>query len=152
MKQNKAKGFTLIEVLLVIAILAILAAVVIVAINPRKQMSEAQNAQRRSDVVSILDAVHQFSIDNQGAYPADIPSGSDCLNEGVTICQPTVYCDGGINLDALIVDEVYMTDLPDDPTGATADVTGYSIVKNPSERISVCAPSAYGGENITITR
>ena len=152
MKQIKTKGFTLIEVLLVIAILAILAAVVIVAINPGKQLSEAQNAQRRSDVRAILDAVHQYAIDNQGTYPADIPSGADCSNEGVVICKSAVSCDGGINLDNLILDETYLTDLPSDPTTATAETTGYYIYKNGSERIGVCAPGAYGNDEIIVIR
>ena len=67
--RSSREGFTLIELLLVIGIIAILASIVIVAINPTKQMGDARNAQRRSDVNTILNAVYQYAIDNNGTMP-----------------------------------------------------------------------------------
>ncbi len=149
---RSASGFTLIEVLLVIAILAILAAVVIVAINPAKQFGEAQNAQRRSDVRSILDAVHQYSIDNFGSLPSDsIPSGSACSTDGAEICVSGAACTG-VSLDDLIDEELYLTDIPTDPTAASDLGTGYYIFENGNGRIGVCAPSAYGDVDISVIR
>ena len=150
--MNKAykTGFTLIEILLVIAILAILAAVVIIAINPGKQFGEAQNAQRWSDVRAILDAVHQYSIDNNGALPEQIPEGISCLTGGVDVCKPDMSCDGA-NIDELIADQKYLTTLPVDPTWDEEQTTGYLIMKSDSGRVSVCAPDAYGDEEISVT-
>ena len=66
------KGFTLIEILLVVASIAILAGIVIVAINPAKQLVDTRNASRNSAVNTILNAVTQYSIDNSGVFPAGI--------------------------------------------------------------------------------
>lgn len=151
MKKNIHNGFTLIEVLLVIAILAILAAIVIIAINPAKQLGEAQDAQRRNDVRAILDAVHQYSIDNSGLYPESITYGNICTDEGLDVCQAEVAC-GGAPLDELVQDGKYLTQLPNDPSAATEEVTGYKILINSGGRVEVCAPSTYGEEYISVTR
>jgi prepilin-type N-terminal cleavage/methylation domain-containing protein len=145
-------GFTLIEVLLVIAILTILAGIVIAAINPAKQVGESQNAQRRSDIKAILDAVHEYSIDHSGFLPSEsIPIGADCLTDGHDICTPGISCDG-VNIDELITDQTYLTTLPSDPSSGTGDITGYRIFQTVHGRVGVCAPDAYGEEDIVIVR
>ncbi len=148
---NKTRGFTLIEILLVIAIMAILAAIVIVAINPGKQFGEAQNVQRQSDVRAILDAVIQYSLDNDGALPAGIVVDSTCLADGVPICMVDVVCEG-TSLDALVSGRTYLTDLPQDPTEADTSVTGYSIMQNSYGRVSVCAQTTYDEKEIVVTK
>src|SRR6185369_1400042 len=67
-KIAKNKGFTLIEILVVIGIIAILATIVIIAINPARQFAQARNTQRESNVETILNAIGQNLADNKGIF------------------------------------------------------------------------------------
>ncbi len=141
------QGFTLIELLLVIGIIAILAAIVIVAINPTKQLGDARNAQRRSDVNTILNAVYQYSIDNNGNLPGTITTSATAIcKSGVN-----VDCTGLINLNALTGS--YIVALPADPQTATALSTNYTVMKDStSKRVTVAAPGSEQGATISVTR
>ncbi len=144
------KGFTLIELLLVIGIIAILAAIVIVAINPTKQLGDARNAQRRSDVNTILNAVYQYAIDNQGNLPTNIPTGT-----ARAICTTNaVSCNNGVDIEVLTGS--YLVKIPVDPSvvsPATATGTDYFIVRDAaSNRVTVSAPRAEQSASISVTR
>jgi len=60
-------GFTLVELLIVIAILAVLAAAVVIVLNPAELLAQARDGQRSSDMRSIGDATSLFVIDNPSA-------------------------------------------------------------------------------------
>src|SRR3990167_1561395 len=72
-KLSAAKGFTLIEILVVIGILAILLTIVLVAINPARNTQDARNTKRRSDVLNILNAVNQYYVAT-GNFPTGTPA------------------------------------------------------------------------------
>lgn len=142
------KGFTLVEVLLVIVIIAILAAIVIVAINPARQIAQANNTQRKTDVKTLLDAVHEYGIDNRGALPSSIG----------TQATPVGNASGEVDLCSLLV-PTYVAAMPFDPTATgshytscTDYETGYTIFRTSSGRITVAAPGAEASEIITVTR
>lgn len=63
-----SKGFTLVELLIVIAILGVLGAVLITILNPGTQFKRARDAQRRSDLSQIQRALELYYQDN-GKYP-----------------------------------------------------------------------------------
>lgn len=139
------QGFTLIELLLVIGIIAILASIVIVAVNPTKQLGDARNAQRRSDVNAVLNAVYQYSIDHNG----NLPSTITMIDTAICKSGPGVECDGLIDLDVLTGS--YLPSLPTDPRSATENGTSYWILKL-GNRVTVSAPNAEQGEFISVTR
>jgi type IV pilus assembly protein PilA len=147
LKQQQEEGFTLIEVLLVVAIIAILAGVVILAVNPTKQLGDARNATREENVTTILDAVYQYEIDNNGNLPSSITSTpTDICATGASSCT------GLIDLTVLTANGKYLTALPEDPQAGTATDTHYQISDNANGRITVSAPDAEQGEVITVTR
>ena len=69
--KGTRKGFTLLEVLLVIAAIGILAAIVLVAINPNRQINQARQAGINSEKNAIEKALQQRLIDT-GSYPSSI--------------------------------------------------------------------------------
>lgn len=147
-------GFTLIEILIVIGMIAILAAVVIVAINPARQFAQSRNTQRWSNVNTILNAVHQYAVDNNGLLPAEITTSVTeiCKSSTATTTCATAAL---INLKRLVFDEKYLVELPIDPscpTGCDAEGIGYEIVQTANGRVTVSAPNAELGETIEVKR
>lgn len=155
--SSKQKGFTLIELLVVIGILAVLLAITLIAINPARQFSQANNTKRSSDVNSILNAVHQYAADNKGVITT--------LNIG-TSSTPISDAVGGVGdafCTALVTE--YIAAIPSDPLTnsgiavldsactAGAWATGYTIQRSATDnRITVNAPSAELGSTISVTR
>lgn len=144
-KLNNQKGFTLLEILLVVAAIGILAGIVILAINPNKQLGDTRNVQRKADVNTILNAVYQYSIDN-GSLPSSITTTQ------TEICKTGGSCTGLINLDVLTDDEKYLTSIPYDPTGGSTNGAGYEIKKTANNRVNIVAPDAEQSATISITR
>lgn len=151
MKVN-IKGFTLIEILLVIAIMAILAAVVIVAINPGKHMADSRDAERETHLYSIVQALYQYAADNEGDFPASITTTS------AEICSTTAEnCVGLVDLSDLTDNQAYLMAVPADPLCGNVEAVcaengvGYFINLNENDRIVLIASSSENKE-ILITQ
>lgn len=147
--RSSRQGFTLIELLLVIGIIAILASIVIVAINPTKQLGDARDAQRRSDVNTILNAVYQYAIDNNGNLPSGIPTTTPKSICQASLDPATCIAAGYLGVNLRMLTGSYLTGIPKDPkVTATGTGTRYDIVQDANGRITVSAP---GAERATIT-
>src|SRR5688572_11237398 len=117
-KRNTQRGFTLLEVLLVVAVIAILAGIVIIAINPGKNLGDSRNAQRTADVNTVLNGVYQYALDNNGVLPATgartgavaIPTAPTAAAE---ICNTTTTtCTGLVDLAVLTTAGKYLVAIP----------------------------------------
>ena len=160
-KVSKNKGFTLIEILVVIGIIAILATIVIIAINPARQFAQARNSQRTSNINSILNAIGQNMADNKGIFtcngtPFTIPTTATKIEKT-----------GGVDVRPCIV-PTYIPEIPSDPTSAVSNTcsdsactsgtydTGYYVVASSTGRITVSAPNANQtselNQSISVTR
>ena len=88
MSKSLKNGFTLIELLVVIGVLSILLVITLVAINPARQFSKANNTVvRRSDVNSILNVIHQYAADKKAFFQRGITTTVQAISTaGANIC------------------------------------------------------------------
>jgi type IV pilus assembly protein PilA len=141
---DSKKGFTLIEILVVMGIIAVLAAIVIIAINPARQFAQARNTQRQSGINTILNGIGQCLADNKGIFEK-CPGGiGNCPMMSVPMVRTSIYTAtsaGNIDLSCLV--PTYMPSFPLDPTlSNTTGDTGYDVSVATSGRITVYAPGA----------
>lgn len=64
----KQRGFTLVELLIVIAVLGVLAVAVLSAINPIEQINRGRDTGGRSDAEQLINAIDRYYT-SQGYYP-----------------------------------------------------------------------------------
>lgn len=81
------KGFTLIEITVVVAIMAMLAGVVIVAINPSKQFASARNTQRMSDLGKIQASLNDYAVGGNGSFPASVTTTLQMIGTATSGCN-----------------------------------------------------------------
>lgn len=144
MKGKKYQGFSLIEILVVVALIIILATITIVAINPAKNFRDTRNAQRSADVMQILNAVTQYTSEEGHTIAGLGAISTDCAT-------PTNVVTGTV-FETTLVDE-YIVAIPRDPMAPEGTDTGYDIcITGTTGRVQVMAPLAEDGKVISVKR
>lgn len=102
-RGRRSAGFTLIEVMVVVAILAILAAVVVPRIMD--EPAKARQAKVQQDIRAIESALDLYKLDNY-RYPTTDQGLEALVDKPTGGPEPESYKDGG-----------YLRELPRDPWG-----------------------------------
>lgn len=110
---NKQKGFTLLEIMVVIVILGVLASMIVPNLMGNKDKADRQKVV--SDVVALENALDMYKLDN-GSYPSTDQGLEALVSEPSGSPEPRNYREDG-----------YIKRLPQDPWG-----NDY-ILNNPGE-------------------
>lgn len=78
MKRILARGFTLVELLIVIALLGVIATIVIAAINPIEQANRAADAGMKADSSQIVSAIQRYYTAHN-EFPWNTCTGTGCV-------------------------------------------------------------------------
>jgi prepilin-type N-terminal cleavage/methylation domain-containing protein len=152
--MKNRKGFTLIEVLIVIGVLAILASIVALSVNPASQFNRANDSVRRSDVQGIMSGIFQYSVDNAG----DLSGLTNLAATSKEICKTGGTCGTTfVDLDTALVSD-YMSSIPID-TGCSdcancdgTSGTGYWVEESAAGVVTVKSRCMSSGTDFSISQ
>ncbi|KKS07182.1 MAG: general secretion pathway protein G [candidate division WWE3 bacterium GW2011_GWE1_41_27] len=102
MKEHK-KGFTIVELLIVVSVIGILSGVTLSVINPAKLQARARDSQRISDLKKIQTALEAYFSDFRSYPPKATPASYYAVSTLSGVLVPN-----------------YISQLPTDPKGYSA--------------------------------
>lgn len=134
MKIRANKGFSLIEILLVITLLSILFAILVTRVNPRNIIYITEDNQREADALTIYQALEQYAIKNN-AYPESIKNMPN--DSSLYICKTSSSnCNNynQINLSTILV-PTYFSKIPE--YSNDTNNSGFYVIKDINGKIGI---------------
>ncbi len=148
-------GFTLIELIVVIAIAAVVMTTVLLNEDPEKRIGNARDVERQQALQGLAKAVEVYEIEN-GSLPTDFATSTLGMGEKFVLCSTsgTVSC-GGMTRGCLVVDDQTFLNkigaLPIDPTKTSAADTGYYVSRTDNDKLIIGSCNAYDtGKEISL--
>lgn len=116
--MKKKPGFSLIEVMVVVALLGILSSSVAVAVNPAQRINQARDAKRKTDISVITNSLIEYEF-TFGQYPARLGNCDSSIGRQNGNCpirppQSSWGFDSPIQI-ALVDQQQLLKQLPIDP-------------------------------------
>lgn len=135
-KNNSERGFTIVELLIVIIVIGILATLVLIAYG--NVQAQARDTKHRQDAISLRDAAAAFKLnDSSASYPlAGAGAASVSSSFAYSIANMT---NKTVNVDSSVTDRVSAN-----PPGTTAGTSGKDGIQ-----VLYCGPSGSTAVNAT---
>lgn len=131
--RRRAKGFTLIEIMVVVVILGILGTLVVPRIMGRPD--EARVVAAKQDIASIMQALNLYRLDN-GRYPSTEQGLKALVEQPSTEPVPRNWKQGG-----------YLSKVPTDPWGTSYQYLSPGV-NSEVDVMSFGADGKAGGEGV----
>jgi len=151
----RQRGFTVLELIVVLFLCSGLIALSLWAAHPKDYSASSRNAARWTDVAHLMQGLRRYTTANNGNLPGGITDKAVQIGNApkmLDLCKAFV--------------PVYMKDIPLDPenggqyaigdcrgkaTSPGRYVTGYTIKRAADGTITIAAPSAENNEDISLS-
>lgn len=131
--DKRKKGFTLLELLIVISIIAVLSVILVLVLNPVETLRKSRDVQRMSDLSTLKTALGLIVTSSSTPYLA--PGNTDCLQGGSaakvyyslsgTTCTPGAVTSVGSDANGTFGAGAAGSKCVASPTNSNIDSTGW---------------------------
>lgn len=142
------KGFTIVELIVVVGSIIVIFLGTVVLINPVRRMGEANDVRRWQDIINIAKAIEIYSIENH-ELPPDFATSTLSVGEKFVLCSSAgvLTCSGQTTSCLVVSDSGFLgtliADLPVDPQKTATTDTGYYVTRKTNGAIAVGACDTY---------
>lgn len=127
--------------MLSLGIVGVLASVTIIALNPGKQLTDAENGKRKTLLRSQENALMQYIVGNSKLPVTTIPS-SEAAAKPVCRGAVTAAC-----VDLSAIAPTYIAAVPVDSKESDLSVTGYRVYLDKAQRPRICSDYLPAGDS-----